>query len=586
MLPSLVMPLAALLSLRLGSPLILILFSPATELLSPPSVWFEAEFFRHILHWTPIPNQSERTYYEVELLRYGMEPWKSIPSCNQTLLLSCDLTMATLDLYHNYGYRAKVRAVDGSRHSNWTITRTRFSIDEVNLTVGSIKLEMHDGIIFGKIQPPRPKMAPKNDTYESIFPYFREYEIAIRKVPGHYKFTNKKVKHENFNFSIPGEVGEFCVKVKPSVGSRVNKGIWSEEECIVLSRQYFTVTNLSIFFTFVLLLCGALAYHLVLQLYVRHRRKLPAVLVFEKSSPFSLIKQLPSPDTQDTIHPLDEEAFSKVSPELRNSELHGSTDSGFGSAKPSLQTEEPQFLLPAPHPQTERTLGKRAPLELENSCSSGSSNSTDSGICMQEPSLSLGTGPNWEQQVGSNSQGQDDSGIGLVQNSEAQPRDVQDGSSLGHVSPLEPEVTEEKDPAMVAFQGYLKQTRGTEERAAKADCLEEESSSTSDLGLKYRMCLDAKNSWPPQALAKGYLKQNHPEMTLAPSKAPTGQWNQPTEEWSLLGLPSCGDLGTSDWNFAHDLLPLDCVAALDGLLGSFDSDLVTPPLISSLHSND
>lgn len=57
----------------------------------------------------------------------------------------------------------------------------------VNLTVGSIKLEMHDGIIFGKIQPPRPKMAPKNDTYESIFPYFREYEIAIRKVPGHYK---------------------------------------------------------------------------------------------------------------------------------------------------------------------------------------------------------------------------------------------------------------------------------------------------------------------------------------------------------------------------------------------------------------
>lgn len=59
-----------------------------------------------------------------------MEPWKSIPSCNQTLLLSCDLTMATLDLYHNYGYRAKVRAVDGSRHSNWTITRTRFSIDE------------------------------------------------------------------------------------------------------------------------------------------------------------------------------------------------------------------------------------------------------------------------------------------------------------------------------------------------------------------------------------------------------------------------------------------------------------------------
>lgn len=52
-----------------------------------------------------------------------------------------------------------------------------------------------------------------------------------------FQFTKKKEKHENFNFSIPGEVGEFCVKVKPSVGSRVNRGIWSEEECIVVSRQ-------------------------------------------------------------------------------------------------------------------------------------------------------------------------------------------------------------------------------------------------------------------------------------------------------------------------------------------------------------
>lgn len=52
-----------------------------------------------------------------------------------------------------------------------------------------------------------------------------------------FQFTNKKVKHENFNFSVPGEVGEFCVKVKPSVSSRVNKGIWSKEECIVLSWQ-------------------------------------------------------------------------------------------------------------------------------------------------------------------------------------------------------------------------------------------------------------------------------------------------------------------------------------------------------------
>lgn len=41
----------------------------------------------------------------------------------------------------------------------------------------------------------------------------------------------------------------------------------------------FTVTNLSIFCILVVLLCGALAYSLTLQLYVRRPRKLPAVLV-------------------------------------------------------------------------------------------------------------------------------------------------------------------------------------------------------------------------------------------------------------------------------------------------------------------
>ncbi|XP_057603364.1 interleukin-10 receptor subunit alpha [Hippopotamus amphibius kiboko] len=579
MLPRLIVPLAALLSLLLGS--------RAHELPRPPSAWFEAEFFHHVLHWTPIQNQSESTYYEVELLRYEVEPicWKRIPSCNQTLVLFCDLTLETLDLYHSNGYRARVRAVDGNRHSNWTYPITRFSMDEVTLTVDSVKLEIHNGNIFGVIQPPRPKVAPAGDTYENIFHNFREYEIEVRKVPGHYK-PHAKVAYENFSLPAPRGVGEFCVRVKPSVSSRVNKEVWSEEKCITLAPQYFTVTNLSIFFTFVLLLYGALGFFLAFQLYVRRRGKLPAVLVFKKPSPFSFIGQLSSPETQDTIHPLDEEAFPKVSPELRNSELHGSTDSGFSSAKPSLQTDEVQFLLSAPRPQAGGTLGKGAPLLLEDSCGSGGSSSTDSGICLQEPRQNLGTEPNWELQVGRNSRDQDDSGIGLVQNSEGQPEDVQGGSGLDHVSSLGPEVAAEEDPAAEAFQGYLKQTRCPEEKAAEAGGLEEESSSADGLDPKFRTCSDAEVGWPLPALAKGYMKQDPPEMTLAPSGAPAGQWNLPTADWSLLGLPSCGDLGTSDWNFAHDLASLECMAAPGSLLGSFDSDLVTLPLISSLHSNE
>lgn len=50
-------------------PLVLTLSSLWTELPRPPSVWFEAEFFHHVLYWTPIPNPSESTYYEVELLK-------------------------------------------------------------------------------------------------------------------------------------------------------------------------------------------------------------------------------------------------------------------------------------------------------------------------------------------------------------------------------------------------------------------------------------------------------------------------------------------------------------------------------------
>ncbi|VTJ51490.1 Hypothetical predicted protein, partial [Marmota monax] len=32
--------------------------------------------------------------------------------------------------------------------------------------------------------------------------------------------------------------------------------------------------------------------------------------------------------------------------------------------------------------------------------------------------------------------------------------------------------------------------------------------------------------WPPPALAKGYVKQDPPGMTVAPSDGPAGQWNQ------------------------------------------------------------
>lgn len=56
----------------------------------------------------------------------------------------------------------------------------------MTLTVSGVELEADHGVILGRIQPSRPRMAPTGDTYERIFQHFREYEIKLRKVPGNY----------------------------------------------------------------------------------------------------------------------------------------------------------------------------------------------------------------------------------------------------------------------------------------------------------------------------------------------------------------------------------------------------------------
>ncbi|KAM4828405.1 interleukin-10 receptor subunit alpha [Thomomys bottae] len=543
-----------------------------TELPSPSSVWFKALLFDHILHWTPIPNQSPNTSYEVMLQRYGDTHWNLLPSCSQVLALSCDITMATLDLYHNNGYRAKVRAVDGPQLSNWTLASPRFTMDEVVLTVSSVTLEMYSGLIHGTIQLPRPQRAPEGSTYENIFPLFRKYKVAVLKPLGNYTMV---VASEHFSFPA-GEVGRLCVQVKPFIDSRMNKGIWSSEQCITLRRQYFTVTNVSLFFTFVLLLCVGLGY-CSLHLYVRRRGKLPSALVFKQPSPFVLPSQLPCSELWDTIHPLDEEA----SLELRASGLHDSTDSSFGSNKPFLQMGVPPFMLSSPGSQAHETLGDEGLPELQDSCSNGSS--TDSGICLQESGLHPGPPAAWEPQDESAGHRQDDSGVSLVQSS-GDSGDAPNGSALGRTSLLGPEVPQEEDSAVVVFQGYLKQTRCTEELATTEGCLEKETFSTGDLSPRLSVCPEAEAGWLLPVPTKGYVKQCCPGTAGAPPEIPTEQWSQLVEEWPLLAFANCGDLETPGRSLTHDLATLDCKAALDHL-SSCDSDSA-PPLISSLYSNE
>lgn len=563
MLPSLVVPTLAVLLLGLHPG------DRAQGLPSPVSVWFKAEFFHHVLYWTPSPNQSESTYYEVEIQRYGQQVWTPVPSCKQTLALSCDVTMKTLDLYHSHGYLAQVRAVKGDQHSNWTETNTRFSKDEVTLTIGSLKLDVSNNFIFVTIEPPRPRIAPPEDTYEKIFPDY-EYAIDVRKMPENYTNVINFHKKKSFNFSVAERVGEFCVKVKPAISSSTNPGLWLEK-CVKITQHYITATSILIFIGLVLLLFGVLASSLGFQLYMRHSRKLPSVLVLKESPPLDLVSQPPHPDF---IHPLDQEAFPEVCPKLQDAKLYGNTDKSFGTGiQLSLPIQETHFLV---GPQTDDTLEKIAALQVHQSASN---NSTDSGICLQETSLCPGSGVHWEPR------GENDSGVSLAQNPEGQPAYEESGSATDQCNPLGPEEPREEDPVEAAFHGYLKQTRDTE-KTVQESCLKEEPCSQHGLDPKFQACLEAEVGWPPPALAKGYVKQDNPGRTLVPEEASAEQWNHPTEEWSLLAMTTCGDLGAPGWGFAHDLAPLDLGATSGSLLSSLDSDLVSLPLISSLHVDE
>lgn len=259
---------------------------------------------------------------------------------------------------------------------------------------------------------------------------------------------------------------------------------------------------------------------------------------------------------------------------LQDSKLYGNTDKSFGTTiQPSLPTQEAHFLV---SPQIEDILEKSAALQVQQSASN---NSTDSGICLQETSLCPGSGVHWEPR------GENDSGVSLAQNPEGKPACEESGPAADQCNPLGPEEPREEDPVEAAFQGYLKQTRDTE-KTVQEGCLKEEPCSPHGLDPKFQACLEAEVGWPPPALAKGYVKQDNPGRTLVPKETSDEQWNRPTEELSFLAVTTCGDLGAPGWGFAHDLAPLDLVATSGGLLSRLDSDLVSLPLISSLHLDE
>ncbi|XP_074071248.1 interleukin-10 receptor subunit alpha isoform X1 [Macrotis lagotis] len=556
-----------------------------TQLPSPRNVQFTAILFNHTLHWDPGQNQNldPNISYEVQYMRYSQGSWCVAPNCFRTPRLFCDLTLPTLNLYSET-YFARVRAVAGDQKSNWTRTDTRLTKDDVILWIDQVKLQLIGNTLLVEILPARPPKVNGNLSYEHLFKYFREYEINVTKTLENQKIIQESQKEDKeiFNLAV-SEARQVCIRVKPIIRSQNNMGRWSDKECITITKPFITVTTICVFFAS-LLMVFLVAVYLRIQFYIRKPKKPPEVLASLAKQKYSGILSKESFKVKhDVIHHLDEASFPKVSPELKNSELHSSTDSGFSSTKQSLQSEDPQFLLPVLDSSAGGTPGESGPQQSKNNLNTGSE---DSGIYLH--TLNPQSGQEWKQ-PGRGNQHQEDSG--LSQSSTAASLGSSQGLQYKRVSTAlegsssNPKLCEEEAGASVVFQGYLQQSRCPEQNQEGSASLGEASSPTDSPGYKCRAHRDVESTWPPVTQTKGYLKQSSPGQSLGVPGASPRQWIKPTEEWSLLSLVNCSSDLTSEWSnpIDHPLLNFPKAPTPSGIL---HTDLITLPLISSVHTNE
>ncbi|KAM9038881.1 interleukin-10 receptor subunit alpha isoform 1-T1 [Sarcophilus harrisii] len=358
------------------------------------------------------------------------------------------------------------------------------------------------------------------------------------------------------------------------------KSNWSRTSTRFSKDDDLIVTTTSIIFASLLMVCLAVTY-LSIRFYIRKPKKPPEVLASLANQKYSgILSKEHFKVNQDVIHPLDEAAFPKVSPDLKNSELHSSTDSGFSSTKQSLQSEDAQFLLPGLDPTAGGTQREKGSQQPTGSLST-STISADSAIYLH--TLSSQSGQKWRRQPGSRDR--EDSGD-PPQNSTATPLgssqclQYKRGSTILEDSSPPPKLSEEEAAVSVVFQGYLQQSKRTGESQEGASDLGKGSSPTGSPGYKCSTHRVVESDWPPLAQTKAYLKQSSPGQSLVVPEALPGQWSEATEKWSLLSLISTDNLATCEWS---NTLDLSLAPTSSGIL---NSGPITLPLISSLHINE
>lgn len=356
------------------------------DLLEPPeNLHFPPDFFHHILNWSHNRSDSDGILYQVEYLRYGSN-WTAVPNCTFIGHHSCDLTVETLPM--SAGYYARVRSVLGNQTSEWTRTR-RYTFTEVSLPPPSVQVDVDGPSLL--VQITLPIVTSNNITrrFEDYFPINRIYHIDIQRTSDNYTFKQVKCS-ERFHITGLVEGQEYCIQIQPAISSRSNVGEVSSEICIYLPEQGVSNSTLlvvaSCILTFVVLLIFV---NVFICIYTRGVVKTPITLKSLIQRSWSWMDKPSSSVIETTLH-WENHPTENLMPELRDSLMRSSADSGFGSQIFATEISKSSQVL-----CVGESLSKSKPditnintLE-EHSCEIKSTKSEDSGISLSTDSQNL-----------------------------------------------------------------------------------------------------------------------------------------------------------------------------------------------------
>ncbi|NXT76819.1 I10R1 protein, partial [Zapornia atra] len=565
-------------ALALCLTLLLALQTDGEKLESPQNVRFVAETAHHLLRWEPGPNAPSDVRYEVQRIIYGLNvSWTAIPQCMMIPGHSCDLTCYTLN--RTLRYYARVRAVSGNHTSLWARTNS-FSPTEASLRLSGQSLSVVGNTIHVELQLLL-RAGNLTVSYDDIQKYAVFYRVYLRRAQDNRTYEVKE-KTPEFNISNLFWDTEYCISVEPTVDSRNNHAIRTDEQCVTIGkrdRSSELVLNISTSSLITLLLMSLLGALLVCT-YIKKPMRPPSVLKsFMKQGSLWVEQESSNPGSLDT------DRIQQLFLCQKEPQEDSSPDGSTGTAQLPL---EKGWKLPA-WSKDQATLLGPSPMGSRNS----SCTSTDSGICLHTSSsqLSCSSGPEPQGYKQQPPMG-DDSGLGLESTCPQLPcSSSPTEAGQPHGEELSPCPTSQDRPQDVEFRGYLQQSKGRVEPLQDPGSgmpFSGSAGSLRDPGNTDVM-LDVECS--ELAVAKGYVKQSSPQhphghtQHLAP-------WGGPQQPAAWDSSTQAGPQAPLQIGYRARCTPLASKAGSELLkspfdLSIFDTDLLgTLPIPSSLSSSD